>query len=151
MIFGYALEFMLAQGWMTGYDYIHSTFGMYNHYKRSPFLPELNNEVEHPDSADFYRRFSGIKHLVLWQWEEDQFIYPNSRALFGDSDEDKNEIDMRDTALYKEDKFGLKKLDEEGRIHCYRGPGKHMKLEPWMTNDYLGPILLNKEPQPSVC
>ena len=89
---------------------------------------DVNNLGENYDE-NAKRRFLELDKLVLIQYKRDTMISPRQSAHFEELDENHNVIPMKDTEIYKKDLFGLKTLDEQGKIikhliderHCYYG------------------------------
>ena len=69
--------------------------------------------------------------LVLIAFKQDTMITPKDSAHFGEYDKNHKVVEMKDTEIYKNDLFGLKTLDEAGKIikfwldekHCWYGFG----------------------------
>ena len=61
------------------------------------------------------------------RFKRDTMITPRQSAYFQELDENHNLVEMKDTQIYKEDLFGLKTLNKQGKIakflidelHCY--------------------------------
>lgn len=97
-----------------------------NFYKSSSLLLDVNNQGKSID-PEAKRRFISLDKLVLILFERDTMISPKESAHFGVYDEEHKVINMKDTESYKQDLFGLKTLEEAGKIiyhrvdenHCY--------------------------------
>ena len=121
--------------WFCYKDYVQKTFGpsgyfrVSNHLERymnsKSVLLNINNLKDFDQKAK--DRFSNLELLVLIQFKRDTMITPRQSAHFNELDEKHNLVEMKDTKIYKEDLFGLKTLDEAGKIikyiidenHCY--------------------------------
>ena len=121
--------------WFCYKGYVQKTFGpsgyfrVSNHleryYNSNSVLLNVNNLKNFDQSAK--DRFSSLEKLVLIQFKRDTMITPRQSAYFQELDENHNLVEMEDTQIYKEDLFGLKTLNEQGKItkflidelHCY--------------------------------
>ena len=121
--------------WFCYKGYVQKTFGpsgyfrVSNHLERymnsKSVLLKVNNLKEFDQNAK--TRFSDLDVLVLVQFKRDTMITPRESAFFYELDENHNLVDVKETEIYKNDLFGLKTLDEAGKIkkylidenHCY--------------------------------
>jgi len=79
-------------------------------------LPLLNNERGHPKSEINKKRFAHLNWFVMVKFSWDPMVYPRESSWFGENGPDGKTFPMEETSLFKEDKFGLKSLADEGRI-----------------------------------
>jgi palmitoyl-protein thioesterase len=100
-------------------------------YKRyNAFLPILNNEVTHARASEFKARFASLDRLVLVKAEGDTMIFPKDSEWFGffkDGSFD-TVLAMNETSAYREDAFGLKTLDRQGKIKFATTKGNHLRF-----------------------
>ena len=124
----------------SGYFRVSNHLGRYN--KSKSVLLDVNNQGKNFDESAKVR-FSQLDKLVLIQYKRDTMITPRESVYFNELDEKHNLVDMKDTDIYKNDLFGLKTLDEQGKIikylideeHCYYG---------WEDiNNYVIPHIIN--------
>jgi len=105
------------------------------YYAESAFLPVIDNEVDTEDGNgnDAYRdNFRRLKKLVLIGGPDDGVISPWESSQFGTFDEDESVIPMEEQEIYEDDLFGLRSLDEEGKILKLSVPGvEHLQ---WHRN-----------------
>ena len=124
--------------WFCYKGYVQNTFGpsgyfrvsnhLNNYLKSKSVLLDVNNLGKTFDE-NAKARFIDLEKLVLIQYKRDTMISPRQSAHFEELDENHNVIPMKDTEIYKKDLFGLKTLDEQGKIiklfiderHCYYG------------------------------
>ena len=81
------------------------------------------------------------------KFENDTVIYPLETAHFGTINYESPElVTMRDTVVYKEDTIGLKKLDEEGKLHLKEILGRdHCQIDVHdILTDFI-PFLFEKD------
>lgn len=96
------------------------------------FLAPLNNESTNRDHKKFEQKwkdnFVKVKRLVLIGGKNDGVITPWQSALFGDYDKEEIPEIMKDLKIYQNDVFGLKTLDEAGKIYVHHFSGiEHVK------------------------
>lgn len=53
---------------------------------------------------------------MMVEFTKDTMIYPKETAIFGSLDAQGNHIKMEDQDIYKNDVFGLKTMNEAGKI-----------------------------------
>ncbi|XP_054284983.1 lysosomal thioesterase PPT2 homolog [Macrosteles quadrilineatus] len=101
------------------------------YFKFNNFLPLINNEAD--DYQDEFKRgIAKLRNLVLIGGPDDGVISPWQSSQFGCYDENEDVIDMFDRDIYKQDLFGLKTLDEAGKLTRYMVAGvPHHK---WHSN-----------------
>lgn len=138
--------------WFCYKGYVQNSFGPSGYFRVSNHLDKFkksksvllntNNQGKEFDN-NAKSRFIQLDKLVLIQYKRDTMISPRQSVYFGELDEKHNLIDMKDTEVYKNNLFGLKTLDEQGKIikhliddkHCYYG---------WEDiNNYVIPYVIN--------
>ena len=135
--------------WFCYTGYVQKTLGpswyfrISNHlerYKKSlSILLNVNNLGKYDEEAK--KRFSNLEKLVLIQFKRDTMITPKQSAFFQELDENHNLVDMKETEIYKNDLFGLKTLNEAGRIEYHLIDEKHCYFGWEDFNDYVTPYL----------
>ena len=80
------------------------------------YLPYLNNEIKHENSNKYKENFSNLTQLVLVGGPDDAVIQPWQSAQYSYWDKDLNVIPYNQLDYYTGDLFGLKTLDEQGKI-----------------------------------
>lgn len=114
--------------------------------KNCHFLPYLNNEKNfQQQSVD---RMTQLKFLVAIMYLQDEVVFPKESEHFGyyaDATETTT-IKMEDTEEYKKDLFGLKTLNESGRLTFLECDAGHVhptyqwcldNIIPWLNPDKL--------------
>ncbi|CAH0384253.1 unnamed protein product [Bemisia tabaci] len=84
--------------------------------KYNVFLPYINNEIRTAKSDSYKRGFSRCKNIITIGGPHDGVISPWQSSHFGFVDAYGNVIELKDTEAYKNDTYGLKTMDEEGRL-----------------------------------
>ena len=135
--------------WFCYKGYVQKTFGpsgyfrVSNHLKRyynsKSVLLNVNNIKNFDQRAK--DRFSSLEKLVLVQFKRDTMITPRESAFFQELDENHNLVEMEDTEIYKKDLFGLKTLNEAGKITKFLIDEKHCYYSWEDLNTYLIPFV----------
>lgn len=138
--------------WFCYKGYVQKTFGpsgyfrVSNHlerYKESKsVLLDVNNQGKTYDK-NAKSRFLNLEQLVLIQFKRDTMITPRESAFFNELDEKHNLVDMKDTEIYKKDLFGLKTLEEQGKIIRYLVDERHCYYSWEDINNYVIPYVIN--------
>ena len=120
--------------WFVYKGYVQDTMGPAGYFRvsnhlsnfksSSSLLLDVNNQGEKLD-PDAKARFSSLDKLVLIAFKRDTMITPKYSAHFGEYNKKHEVVDMKDTESYKKDLFGLKTLDEAGKITYFWLDEKH--------------------------
>ncbi|KAI9920764.1 hypothetical protein PsorP6_000534 [Peronosclerospora sorghi] len=98
--------------------------------KHAKFLPDLNNEKSLTNQK-YKENFSKLQNLVLVRANQDTQVFPKESEWFGmyqDGDPNKTVLGFNETRWYQEDLFGLKTLDEAGKVHFLSTEGDHLRF-----------------------
>ena len=122
--------------WFVYKGYVQKTLGpagyfrvsnhIENYYKSNSLLLDVNNEGKTIDE-EAKRKFSSLEQLVLIAFNRDTMISPRESAFFYVYDKEHKLVNVNDTDIYKKDLFGLRTLEEQGKIvrlwvdenHCW--------------------------------
>uniref|UniRef100_A0A0N5BBS9 Palmitoyl-protein thioesterase 1 n=1 Tax=Strongyloides papillosus TaxID=174720 RepID=A0A0N5BBS9_STREA len=109
--------------------------------EKNIFLADLNNEKA--NNKTYKENILKLKKLVLIKFSRDEMVVPKESEWFGFYDIDgKSVIPMENTTLYVDDKIGLKKLSDSGRIHLLTCNGTHLQMsEDFFINKVIYPFL----------
>lgn len=94
------------------------------------FLPDLNNEKTVINKT-YKDNFTKLHNLVLVRANQDTQIFPKESEWFGmykDGDPYKHVLGFNETRWYREDLFGLKTLNEAGKVHFLSTDGDHLRF-----------------------
>jgi len=75
-------------------------------------------------------------------FNSDEIIFPKESEWFGQLDPQKKLVPMEETDLYTKNLFGLKTLDEQGRIFKVSKNGSHLEYGPDYFRTVIAPSLL---------
>jgi palmitoyl-protein thioesterase len=119
--------------------------------KKCLFLPVLNNEVDHPLASYYKNNLLKLENFVLVASSADVVIEPLESCHFGFYKNGSKEIleSIYEWDVYKEDKLGLKTLDDTGRLHLLWANSSHCGMpESRETFDrIILPFLRGKKPK----
>jgi palmitoyl-protein thioesterase len=112
-------------------NYWHDPRALSEYHTRNLFLPLYNNEVAHARSAAFKANFLRTRRAFFLGGPDDGTIIPwQSTYLSYYRDANQSTVNttaccpsMHDTDLYARDTFGLRSMDEAGRLHRMMVPG----------------------------
>uniref|UniRef100_A0A0N5AXD8 Palmitoyl-protein thioesterase 1 n=1 Tax=Syphacia muris TaxID=451379 RepID=A0A0N5AXD8_9BILA len=110
-------------------QYWHDPYAEDTYRKNSIFLAEINNELKINET--YRTNLLKLKNLVLIKFLEDAVVVPKESEWFGfykEGDTSKI-INMEESQLYKEDRIGLKQLNEKKRLHLLTYEGNHMAIK----------------------
>jgi hypothetical protein len=83
-------------------------------------------------------------------WTEDEVVSPKESEWFGYHNSEGVIMDVRATEDYLNDNFGLKTLDDAGKLWFYKDAGNHMHMEQEYMDKYLLPLIMGTTPTPSM-
>lgn len=99
----------------------------------------MNNELYRNET--FIENLHRLRRLVLVKYKDDKSLIPNESAWFGYIYPNQTTRPFEDTDVYKEDKIGLRRMINEGRLIRMTSPLQHLALEKRWFRKYIIPIL----------
>lgn len=126
-----------AQNSLSIANYWRDPFNYDVYLANNTFLPRLNNETHNTRANEHRENFLQISKLILIGGPHDGVIEPWQSSIFGfyeiqqDREEDERYqsaeerlaktriVPMEEQMIYKEDTFGLRTLNEQGRLHVH--------------------------------
>ncbi|VDP11570.1 unnamed protein product [Heligmosomoides polygyrus] len=109
-------------------QYWHDPLQEDEYREKSVFLGDINNERE--INVDYKKNLLSLKNILLIKFTKDHMVVPKESSWFGyykQGDLD-TIIPFNETRLYTEDRIGLRKLHETGRLHFLEVDGDHLKI-----------------------
>uniref|UniRef100_A0A8C4WV03 palmitoyl-CoA hydrolase n=1 Tax=Eptatretus burgeri TaxID=7764 RepID=A0A8C4WV03_EPTBU len=91
----------------------------------SRFLAVLNNQSYNQKSQEWKENFLRVQRLVLIGGPDDGVITPWQSSHFGFYDSNETVQDLKDQEVYKNDSFGLRTFQQNGRLFVYSISGVH--------------------------
>ncbi|KAF8749636.1 Alpha beta-hydrolase [Rhizoctonia solani] len=125
-----------------------SAHDLQSYLTANTFLADINAEIPDTDQALYKRNLVSLDALVLVLFSEDKTVVPKESGWFGsyrpvnlsepDAMGDEDMVSMHQQPIYKDDRIGLRTLDEAGKIHFTTCEGPHMRI----SDDCWKPLVL---------
>ena len=114
-----------------------------NYLKYSNFLADINNERDkvHRQYRD---RLLNLSKFVMVSFSQDTTLVPKDSATFSDYSQSGERIAFEDTMIYKEDRIGLKSLNEAKKIDFLSLDSDHMDVPDWFIHKIAGTYIGSK-------
>jgi palmitoyl-protein thioesterase len=128
----------------TDYSQKHLSFAGYwrnpsileIYLEKSVYLPYINNEKEHQQRDKYRNNIISLSNFVMIWSPKDEVVYPPESGKFSFLDKAMDIIPIEETELYKEDRLGLKFLNDNERLHQYKTNCSHV--------DHRNPLCFNQ-------
>ncbi|KNE55266.1 hypothetical protein AMAG_01179 [Allomyces macrogynus ATCC 38327] len=125
----------LVQKSVVQASYIKTPWNLNAYLRGNLFLPDINNENN--VNKVYKERMTALKALVLVRHEDDTVLSLRDSAWFYE-DLMSGPVPFNETALYKDDVIGLRKLHKKGKVAFVTLPGDHMQFS---IASFLGVVL----------
>ncbi|KAF6202636.1 hypothetical protein GE061_003035 [Apolygus lucorum] len=114
-------KFVQAQYW-------HDPINEDEYIRKSVFLADINNERN--VNSTYIRGLTALNKLVLVKFADDTMVIPKESSWFGfyTPGQGTNITNLQQSALYIEDRLGLRELDNAGKIDFLTSPGDHLRF-----------------------
>jgi len=134
-----------AQKHFSVAGYWNDPYHQKEYLKHCEFLPYLNNILTSQYSDQFKKNFLALKKVALLGSSGDGVIQPWESTMFSYWDSKGNMVYMPDQQVYTEDTFGLRTMNETGRLVMNFPPGVYHTQ--WLSNfslyqTYIEPLLI---------
>jgi len=98
-------------------------------YKQHSQLADWNNEGV-GSNATYKANFVKVKKIIMIKALKDTMVYPNEGEWWGHFADGslKTVLPMKETKWYQDDLFGLKTVDEAGKLHFNTTEGNHLQF-----------------------
>lgn len=118
-----------TQSHLTQANYFRDPMRIPVYKKMNHFLTDINNEGS-SINATYAKNFGSLESLMLVKALGDTIVIPNDSEWFGQYQDGSSttKLAMNETAFYQRNLFGLKDLDEAGKIFYDTTDGEHMKF-----------------------
>ncbi|KAK7792342.1 hypothetical protein R5R35_013826 [Gryllus longicercus] len=127
-----------VQNTLVQAEYWHDPLDEEKYRSSSIFLADINNERN--VNQTYVQNLLKLNNLVLVMFNNDTIVQPKETEWFGffEPGQDKKLYRMQDSVLYREDRIGLRKLDQQGRLKLLAVDGNHLQFsEEWFVNEIL--------------
>ena len=106
------------------------------YFDHNQFLLDINNDSPDPQkrNSTYANNLSSLDAFYMYIFEEDSVVVPKESGWFALQDPKESKIKyLKELSIYKDDRLGLKKMDEEGKLFFRKLPGEHLKI----SNDFI--------------
>ena len=117
-------------------DYWHDPLNEKEYREKCTFLPDINQENK--INQDYKNRISNLSNFVMVMFSKDTMVQPKESEWFGfyKAGQDSVVQYLQDSAIYQEDRLGLKYLDDKKRLHFLELPYDHLQMpEQWFMDN----------------
>ncbi|KAJ7304356.1 hypothetical protein JRQ81_011907 [Phrynocephalus forsythii] len=119
-------------------QYWHDPLNEEEYRKNSVFLADINQE--RCINKTYKTNLMSLKKFVMVRFLKDSMVDPPASEWFGyyRSGQAKETIPLNETALYKEDRLGLKEMDQGGKLVFLGAAGDHLQFsKEWFCENIL--------------
>ena len=126
-------------------QYWHDPLNELEYSERSVFLADINNARPGKTNSTYKENLTKLEKLVLLKFTKDTMVDPKESEWFefyypGQA---KAVQPLNESALYVEDRIGLKTLDESGRLDLLEVDGEHLQIdEQFFVNNVIKKYLI---------
>lgn len=143
------LNYGAYESWIQSFvvqaEYWHDPLNEEEYRAKSVFLADINNENE-PRNATYKENLAKLDKFVMVKFEDDSMVDPRATEWFGFYKEGQGKVieTLKESAIYKEDRIGLKAMDEAGKLVFLSTPGEHLQFtETFFIEKIVKPYLIN--------
>lgn len=125
-------------------EYWHDPNREEEYRTKNIFLADINNERNLNET--YKNNLLALDNLVLVEFLDDEMVVPRESSLFGFYAPNQTEevIPLEKSALFLEDRLGLRQLKSSGRLNMIRIPGQHLQYSmSWFLNKIASVYLNN--------
>lgn len=136
----------LVQDVLVQAQYWHDAHSPQRYRRGSTFLADINNDVADASQRDrsYAENLTKLDKLVLVRFNNDSMVVPRASSWFefyapGSTSQI---LPLEESAIYKEDWIGLKRLDESGRLVRLAIDGDHLRFSSsWLLSEIVDKYL----------
>lgn len=142
-LLNYAAYYSWVQKSLVQATYWHDPLDEATYKKSSEFLADINNEIK--INQTYIDNLNDLEHFVMVKFDGDSIVQPRETEWFGfyAPGQAKKLLTLQQSAIYKQDRLGLKKMDEAGKLVFLSQPGDHLRFtEEWFIESVLKPYLI---------
>jgi palmitoyl-protein thioesterase len=106
--------------------------------EKSIFLADINQELKVNET--YKTNLQKLKKFVMVMFGKDTMVQPKESEWFGfyKPGQDKEVYTLKESPLYIEDKLGLKKMDEQGKLVFLTSDTDHLQFtESWFEKNLI--------------
>ncbi|XP_061378239.1 palmitoyl-protein thioesterase 1 [Danaus plexippus] len=142
-LLNFAAYYSWVQKSLVQATYWHDPLDNDKYIKNSQFLADINNELIINNT--YIDNLNKLEHFVMVMFNNDSVVQPRETEWFGfyEVGQAKKLVTLQETDLYKQDRLGLKTMDEAGKLVFLSQPGDHLKFsQEWFIDNILKPYLV---------
>ncbi|EFA11379.1 palmitoyl-protein thioesterase 1 [Tribolium castaneum] len=124
--------------------YWHDPLHEQEYKNYSTFLSDINNEIT--INTEYVQRLQTLDNFVLVKFDNDTIVEPRETEWFGFYKPGQSSViqNLKESPIYTEDRLGLRKLDEDSKLHFLGVIGNHLQFEwGWFQENILDSYLKN--------
>ncbi|ERL89412.1 hypothetical protein D910_06780 [Dendroctonus ponderosae] len=124
--------------------YWHDPLNEEEYKKNSSFLADINNELVINET--YKTNLLGLENFVLIRFDNDTVVQPVDTEWFGfyKPGQSVEKQTLQESAIYTEDRLGLKQLNEDNRLKFLSTSGNHLRFEwEWFEENVVDHYLRN--------
>lgn len=124
-------------------EYWHDPKREDEYKKKSVFLADINNELR--VNKTYRSNLMALDNMLLIKFNEDDMVIPRESSHFGfyAPGQATKILNLQQSRLYLEDRLGLKKMYEDGRLQMIGVPGRHLQYKLSWFLDHIADVYLN--------
>ncbi|KAL3275106.1 hypothetical protein HHI36_019877 [Cryptolaemus montrouzieri] len=138
----HAAYYGFVQNNLVQATYWHDPLNEDMYKKYSTFLSDINNELSINDT--YRERLINLDKFAMVKFLNDTVVQPVESEWFGfyEPGQAKIVMDLRSSAIYEQDRLGLKQLDEQGKLDFIEVEGDHLQFSwPWFKKNIVDTYL----------
>ncbi|KFM25258.1 Palmitoyl-protein thioesterase 1 [Auxenochlorella protothecoides] len=125
-LLGHGVYYSWLQHNLLQAQYFKDPYHLDWYRETSGFLADINNDRDARNSS-YVAALTSLRSLVLYQFDNDLTVVPRESSQFGFYNGTHTES-MEESAAYRDDRLGLRTLNESGRLTLANCPGFHMQF-----------------------
>jgi len=124
-----------VQAHLVQAEYWHDPIHHDEYCEKNIFLPDLNNEVT--INQDYKDRLMALEKFIMVRFNNDTMVAPVDSEWFGFYAPGQDDVleTLQESALYTEDRLGLKAMDENNQLVFLATDGEHLQFSTQWFND----------------
>ncbi|KRT82069.1 lipase, partial [Oryctes borbonicus] len=122
-LLNHAAYYSWIQNSLVQATYWHDPIHEYDYIKGSTFLADINNEVNIVQT--YIDRLLALDNFVMVKFENDTMVQPIATEWFGfyKPGQSKDIVQLNKSAIYINDRLGLRRMDSQKKLHFLSVPG----------------------------
>uniref|UniRef100_A0A6G1SCG6 Palmitoyl-protein thioesterase 1 n=1 Tax=Aceria tosichella TaxID=561515 RepID=A0A6G1SCG6_9ACAR len=125
-------------------EYWHDPWNESEYRAKNVFLPDVNNE--NTLNTTYKNNLLALENFVLVKFAQDDMVVPRDSSLFAFYEPGQNVVikPLEESAIWLEDRLGLRQLNDSGRLKRITIPGRHLQYRmSWFLNEIGAKYLAN--------